>query len=62
MTQEVKSTEKLFGVAEIAKTLGVKPNVARIRLRAAKIKRNGKNYSFKTKAEVDAIVKKLKAA
>jgi hypothetical protein len=57
-----KSDEFKFGVEDLADKLGIEPASARIKLRNAGVKKlNGNSYGWKTKADLDAIVEKLKA-
>lgn len=51
-----------YGVDYVAKALDKAPNLARVALRNANIKKSGKSYGWDTKADADAVVKKLKAA
>lgn len=48
-----------FGINDIAKALDIKPASARVQLRNAKVKKNGKSYGWNTRAELDEVVKKL---
>lgn len=50
-----------FGVEDVADKLGIEPASARIKLRNAKVKKlNGNKYGWKTKADLDEVVSKLK--
>ena len=49
------------GVEALAKALKVSPFVARKRLRAAKVKKSGRYYDFKTAAGVAKVAKDLSA-
>lgn len=48
-----------FGVAAVAKGLGVDERTARLKLRNAEIEKSGRTYDFKNQAGVDRIVKQL---
>ena len=54
--------EFAYGVDYVAKALGKDANLVRVSLRKNKVKKAGKSYGWKTKAEADSVVKKLKAA
>ena len=57
-----KEDEFKFGVEDLADKLGIEPASARIKLRNAGIKKaNGNSYGWKTKADLDAVVEKLKS-
>lgn len=51
-----------YGVPEIAEAMGVKPTSVRVRLRNAGIEKNGKVYGWDTKADMQAVIDKLKAS
>lgn len=51
-----------YGVTELAEALKVKPTSVRVRLRNAGIEKNGKVYGWETKAEMQAVIDKLKAS
>lgn len=55
-----KETEG-YGVAYLAESLGVEPFTIRQKLRKAKVEKNGKSYSWKTKKEADEVAKTLKS-
>ena len=57
-----EGTELKFGVNELAKALKLEPSTVRVNLRKAKVKKAGRSYGWKTKAEMDAVAKKLSAA
>lgn len=48
-----------FGVAAVAKGLGVDERTARLKLRNAEIEKSGRTYDFKNQSGVDKIVKQL---
>lgn len=48
-----------FGVPQLAKHLGVEAATVRVKLRTAKIKKDGRGYDFKNKAGMLAVAKKL---
>lgn len=48
-----------FGVAAVAKGLGVDERAARLKLRAAGVEKSGRTYDFKNQTGVDKIVKQL---
>lgn len=50
-----------YGVPELAAALGVKASSIRVRLRNAKIEKNGKLYGWDSKAEMQEVINKLKA-
>lgn len=50
-----------FGVADVAKILGVKEASARVQLRNHNVKKAGKSYGWNTKDEVQAVADKIKA-
>lgn len=57
-----KEKEKpAYGVDYIAEALGKAANLVRVQLRKNDIEKEGKSYGWATKAEADAVVKKLKA-
>lgn len=56
-----KKTTDGYGVDYIAEQLGKAPNLVRVALRTKGVKKEGKSYSWSTKAEADAVVKQLKA-
>lgn len=49
-----------YGINELAKELNVEPASARVKLRKHGIEKVGGRYGWNTKAELDALVKKLK--
>jgi len=49
-----------YGVADIAKKLGIKEASARVQLRNHKVKKAGKSYGWNTKDELDAVIEKIK--
>lgn len=51
-----------YGINELAKELATEPAAVRGRLRRSGVEKNGSQYGWQTKAEMDAVVKKLKAA
>lgn len=51
-----------FGVEALAKLLGIGGAAARVKLRAAKIKKSGRTYDFGSQAGVEKIAKQLEAA
>lgn len=51
-----------YGVPELAEALGVKASSVRVRLRNAKIEKNGKLYGWDSKAEMQEVITKLNAA
>lgn len=51
-----------YGVPELAEALGVKASSVRVRLRKAKIEKNGKLYGWDSKTEMMEVVAKLKEA
>lgn len=57
-----KEEAPAYGVAYIAKALDKAENLTRVALRNAGVKKSGKSYGWSTKAEADAVVKKLKKA
>jgi len=50
-----------YGVADLAKILGVKEASARVQLRNHNIKKAGKSYGWNAKDEVQAVADKIKA-
>ncbi len=48
-----------YGVAELAEALGVTAATCRVKLRNAKIKKNGKSYGWASKSDLDKVVKAL---
>ena len=50
-----------YGVAELAEALDVDASVARQKLRAAGMTKEGRAWDFKNKKGLDAVVKKLKS-
>ena len=52
--------EHKYGVADLAKLMGVKEASARVQLRNHNVKKDGKSYGWDTKDEVQAIADKIK--
>ncbi len=57
-----KKTEFTYGIKDLAAALGSEAVAVRGMLRRREIKKNGTQYGWNTKAELDAVVKQLKAA
>lgn len=55
-----EKSEMKFGVADLAKEMGVQDTTARIALRKHKIEKAGKAYGWNSKTELQAVAKKLK--
>lgn len=51
-----------YGVADVAKALGVKDASARVQLRNHKVKKAGKSYGWNTKDELQAVIDKIRPA
>lgn len=49
-----------YGVADIAKALGVKEASARVQLRNHKVKKAGKSYGWNTKDELQTVIEKIR--
>jgi hypothetical protein len=49
-----------YGIDDLAKALGINPASARVRLRNEGIEKTGRSYGWNSKADLDALVKKLK--
>lgn len=58
---KIKKPSKTFGVADLAKSMGLKEGTVRLKLRGAKVKRTGRGYAWKSMPEVTAMAKKLSA-
>ena len=50
-----------YGVAELAKELGIKDASARVRLRNAEIPKTGKSYGWDSEKAMKAVAKQLKS-
>jgi len=59
VVQEVE-TEKKLGINDLSEVLNIKPASARVRLRAASIKKAGRSYEW-TQEEFDNVVAELQA-
>lgn len=53
--------KKKFGIAELAKVMGIKSATARMKLRNSKVKKAGKGYGWDTPEEMQAVATKLAA-
>lgn len=51
-----------YGVADVAKALGVKEASARVQLRAKKVKKAGKSYGWNDKDDLAAVIEKIRPA
>jgi len=51
-----------YGVSDLAEMLGTKPASVRVQLRNKKVKKAGKSYGWNTKAELQEVADKIKAA
>lgn len=59
-TKAKSEAKEKWNAGYIAKVLGKTGNMVRILLRRKKVKKPGKTYTWNTKAEADAVIKKLK--
>lgn len=51
-----------YGVSDLADACGITPAYTRVWLRQRKVAKAGRSYGWKTKAEIDALVKEYKAS
>lgn len=51
-----------YGVADVAKALGVKDASARVQLRNHKVKKAGKSYGWNDKDDLQAVIDKIRPA
>ncbi|USN16594.1 hypothetical protein POLEWNIK_00680 [Brevundimonas phage vB_BpoS-Polewnik] len=51
-----------YGVADVAKALGVKEASARVQLRNHKVKKAGKSYGWNSKDELQGVIEKIRPA
>ena len=58
--EKVETETKPFGISELSEALNVKPASARVRLRAAGIKKAGRSYGW-DQTEFNQVVSELKA-
>ena len=58
--EKVAAPEFKFGVADVAKAMGINDASARVQLRNKGIKKAGKSYGWNTKDEVAEVVAKLR--
>lgn len=56
-----KADAPKYGVAELAKKMGVEAATARLKLRAGKVKKSGKSYGWNSQGELDKVAKQLSA-
>lgn len=57
-----KKVTVVYGVKWLAKQTGYSTHTIGMKLRAAGVKKDGKMYSFKTKAAAQSIIKKIQVA
>ena len=50
-----------YGVKDLAEVMKVETATARVKLRAGKIKKNGRKYEWSSKAELAAVAKQLES-
>lgn len=55
-------SEAKYGIEDLAKLMGIEPASARVRLRAAGIKKTGKTYAWASKGEMEKVKAKCEAA
>lgn len=51
-----------YGVADVAKALGVKEASARVQLRNHKVKKAGKSYGWNSKDDLAGVIEKIRPA
>lgn len=56
-----KDEAKKYGITDLSTALGIEPASVRVKLRKAKIEKVGGRYGWDTKAEMNAVIDKIKA-
>jgi len=56
-----KDEAKKYGITDLSTSLGIEPASIRVKLRKAKIEKVGGRYGWDTKAEMNAVIDKIKA-